>query len=310
MKTFTKSIKLMGSDFQLGVVSDDKISAREFLDLGVNEIKRIEHLLSEYLPDSQTTRINQKAFYSDIKIDDETFNLIDRSINISRLTKGCFDISVAPLKKMYNFKNQDFVFPSKEGVKETLKSVGYNKIQLNHKNRKIRLLDSQTRISFAAIGKGYASDMVKKLWLEKGVLSGFINASGDMNVFGNKADGSDWKIGIANPDMIAETLLFVPIRNASVATSGDYIQFFDYKGKRYSHNINPITGFPLVGIKSVTVFSPSAELSDALATAIYVKGVKEGIKFVNELPKTHVIIIDNKNKLFFSKNIEYEPVKV
>lgn len=310
MQEFSCHEKLMGSDFQLALVMENEKDAMELLQMGVNEIKRLEKLLSEFLPKSETTRINELAYQKFIKIDKECFQLIERSLAISQMTQGCFDISVSPLKKMYRFDNQEFKMPPPHLIKENLANVGYQKIKLNAENQSIYFSNKNLKISFAAIGKGYASDVVKKIWQREGVTSGYINASGDLNAFGKKVDGTPYKVGIANPENLSQMLFYVPLENASVATSGDYVQHFIYKGKKFSHNINPHTGLPLTGIKSVTVFSPSAELSDALATAIYVKGVKAGIGFANQLPQTHSVIVDENNKLFFTKNIKYEEVTI
>ena len=306
MKEFKLRTKLMGSVFQLGIVSDNEVQAKHLLQLGVKEIKRIENLLSEFLPDSETSKINHYASHRPIVIQEECFALLERSLAISTLTRGAFDISVGPLKKMYDFKNTIFEMPPKNKLKKVLRSVGYQKIKLYRGDKTIRLNQKNMHISFAAIGKGYASDKVKKMWQEAGVNSGYINASGDLNTFGTNAEGEAWKIGITNPENPSKTLLYLPLYNASVATSGDYEQHFWYQGQRFSHNINPYTGRPLTGIKSVTVSSPSAELSDALATAVYVKGIKDGIAFINQLPDTHVLIIDDKNQIHFSENIKYE----
>jgi FAD:protein FMN transferase len=306
MKEFATNLKLMGSDFKLGLLAEKEDQAKQWLEMGVNEIRRIENLLSEFLPGSETTKINLNASLKPLKIDPECFELIKRSISISALTKGDFDITVSPLKTLYKFKNSQFEMPGTQIINQVLQSVGYQKMILDIKSTTIEFSHPHTKISFAAIGKGYASDKVKKLWIENGVKSGYINASGDLNAFGLKADERPWRIGIANPDNINKMLLFVPIQNSSVATSGDYEQYFLFKNKRYSHNINPHTGLPLCGIKSVTVFSPGAELSDALATAIYVKGVAKGIAFANQLPQTHSIIIDEKNNIFFSDRLKYE----
>jgi thiamine biosynthesis lipoprotein len=308
MKEYAISQKLMGTAFTLGLLAEKEAQANIWLEMGLNEIKRIENLLSEFLPDSETTKINQNASLSPIKIDAECFELITRCCSLSKLTRGDFDITVSPLKKLYQFKNTQFEMPVGNIIDETLQCVGYQNITLNNNNCTIEFKNPGTRITFAAIGKGYASDRVKKLWLANGVTSGYINASGDLNTFGHKADKTAWKIGIANPDNKNKMLLFVTLPNSSVATSGDYEQYFTFKNRRYSHNINPHTGMPLSGIKSVTVFSPGAELSDALATAIYVKGVTRGIAFANQLPHTHCIIIDEKNKIFFSKGLSYETV--
>jgi len=296
----------MGSAFELLIVHHDAREAEELLKQGIEEIIRIEKLLSEFLPEAETAKINRHSSKEPMVINEECYKLIERSQAISDLTKGCFDISVGPLKKLYNFKNIENEFPSDEAIQNTLKQVGYQKINLNAKDHTIQLNQPCMSISFAAIGKGYASDRVKQLWKEAGVTSGYINASGDLNAFGKKADGTSWTVGIANPNHKEEMLLYIPVEEASVATSGDYEQYFSHNGIRYSHNIDPHTGYPLTGIKSVSVFSPSAELSDALATAVYVMGKKEGIDFVNQLPKTHAIIIDDQDKMFLSKNLEYE----
>lgn len=298
----------MGTAFSLGVIAEKREVAEDWLQMGVNEIKRIECLLSEFLPDSATSMINNNAADHPVHIERECFNLIQRCIDISILTKGDFDITVSQFKKLYQFKKSHFQLPDSETIKKTMKNSGYQKIEMNPLTTAISFNKKDLKISFSAIGKGYASDRVKNLWKENGVGSGFINASGDLNAFGKKPDGLPWRIGIADPDKKSGLLLYVPLHNASVATSGDYEQYFIWKGEKYSHNINPKTGLPVTGIKSVTVFSPSAELSDALATAVYVKGVGKGLEFVNQLPYTHCIIIDNKNKIYFSKKLNYEKV--
>jgi len=310
MNEFSTRHKLMGSKFELCVVHENEKRANELLDLGTNEIRRIERLLSEFLPDSETSKINQQAKLAPLSVHNECLGLMERCAAISRLTKGCFDISVSPLKKLYSFKNKQFELPHSDQIKKTLQVIGYQKIKLNKEKGSVLFSNPGLKISFAAIGKGYASDRVKQMWQKEGVSSGYINASGDLNAFGKKADGSQWKIGIANPDKPSRMLFYLPVNNASVATSGDYEQFFMHKGIRYSHNINPRTGMPLTGVKSVSVFSPSAELSDALATAIYVMGSKKGIEFVNQLPQTHAIIIDDRNDVFFSKKIQNEQTTI
>lgn len=306
MREFEHKCRLMGSNFELGVVHSKKSEAKKLLQLGVQEITRIENLLSEFILTSATNEINTTARQNPLLINNECFELISRSQNISKLTKGCFDISVSPLKSIYSFKNQFFNFPCHSEIIRTLQSVGYQKIELSKENQSIFFKNDGMKISFSAIGKGYAADKVKQLWINEGVKSGYVNASGDLTTFGSKADGTQWKIGIRHPEIKNEVLMYVPLNESSVATSGNYEQFFLYNDIKYSHNINPYTGLPISGIKSVSVFSPSAELSDALATAVYVMGKTKGIEFINQLPRTHCIIIDDKNKVYFSKKMNYE----
>lgn len=305
MTEFRISQKLMGSGFELKVVCDSWEKAEYLLELGVNEIKRIEDLISEFKEDALTSVLNRNAGIQPVRVNREVFDLIERSLKLSALTQGAFDITAGPLKKLYHFKNQKFHLPKKEIIQIALAKVGWKKIEMDPANLSVFLTKKDMHISFAAIGKGYAADRVKKIWLENGVTSGVINASGDLAAFGNRADGTPWKVGIAHPDKKNEMLFYVPLKNAAVATSGDYEQFFIHSGMRYSHNINPITGLPLKGIKSVSIFSPSAELSDALATATYVMGIDTGLHFVNQLPNTHAIIVDDNNEVFFSKKLDF-----
>ena len=304
MNEYRVAKKLMGSGFELKVVSENEAKANHLLKLGINEIERIEDLISEFRDHAFTTKINQTAGIQPVEVPLEVYQLIERSIQLSQLTQGAFDITAGPLKKIYRFKNENFSFPPKKIIQQTLENVGWKKIQMNPKTLSVFLPFKNMHISFAAIGKGYAADRVKKVWLENGVRAGVINASGDLTAFGKRVNSKDWNVGIADPDDKSKMLFYVPLKNASVATSGDYEQFFMEKGIRYSHNINPITGMPLKGIKSVSIFSPSAELSDALATAVYVMGVDTGLHFVNQLPQTHAIIIDEKNEVSFSKKLD------
>ncbi|MES2616534.1 MAG: FAD:protein FMN transferase [Bacteroidota bacterium] len=305
MTEFKVTERLMGSQFELIIDSEDEGKAQQLLQSGIEEIKRIEDLFSEFRPHTDTSKINQNAGITPITTHPEVLALIERSIAISALTQGAFDISMGPLKKIYKFKNDTFNLPEQQAINQALSLVGYNKIKINKESRDVFLPKEGMAISFAAIGKGYAADCVKKQWISKGVTSGVISASGDLTTIGKKADGNNWTIGIANPDNRADMLFYVPVNDSSVATSGDYEQYFMYDGIRYSHNINPITGKPVTGIKSVSVFSPAAELSDALATAIYIMGIDAGLHLINQLPDTHCIIIDHQKTVTHSKKMSF-----
>lgn len=303
MNEFRIQERLMGSAFELIILHTDADEAQRLLQAGVNEIKRIEHLLSEFRPDSEISIINRNAGKTAVKVCHEVFSLIERCLSISNATKGSFDINMGALKKIYKFNNTDFEFPSKAVVKSTLQNVGSDKIKLNKQKKEVLLDTEDMALSFAAIGKGYAADCVRMMWLAEGVQSGVISASGDLTTIGYNREGKPWTIGIANPDKAEEMLFYIPVENAAVATSGDYMQYFMHNGIRYSHNINPLNGMPVTGVKSVSVFSKAAELADALATAVYVMGPETGLHFIELLPDTHCIIIDANNNIHCSKNI-------
>lgn len=299
--------KLMGSVFELIIIDNDKERAERFLEEGVNEIKRLENLLTEYQNSSFTSLLNKSAGVNPVPADKETYELILRCLQLSQLTQGSFDITVGPLKRLYNFRNEGFSLPEKSQIKKALSVIGYQHISLME-DWNVYLKKKGMHISFNAIGKGYAADCVKKMWQQTGVEKGVVNASGDLTVIGKKSDGQLWKIGIADPDNPDNILCYIPIDDASVATSGDYEQYFMKNGIRYAHTLDPKTGKPVTGIKSVTIISPKAELSDALATAVFVMGVKPGLHFINQLPQTHCLIIDDRNQISYSSNLVFEYV--
>jgi thiamine biosynthesis lipoprotein len=292
----------MGSAFEFIILAGPDVG-ESLLDVCVEEVKRIEYLLTEFSNTSQTAKINQASGKEAVEVDEETFQLIKRSLDISRLTQGAFDITAGVLKKLYNFKGGSFKMPDKSKIEQSLMKVGFQMITLTASNQ-VQLLSSGMHIGFGGIGKGYAADKVKKLLVHNGVTSGVINASGDLTAWGRRLDGNPWKVAIADPNDKSKNIAWIPLEDASVATSGDYEQFFMHQGKRYSHTIDPKTGRPVQGIKSVTIVSPSAELSDALATAVFTMGVEVGLHFVSQLPQTHVLIIDENNKVFTSKHIK------
>lgn len=297
--------KLMGSAFELIIGGESKERSKQLLDQGVEEIKRIEDLLTEFNASSITSSISKNAGLASIKVPAEVSNLITRCLNISELTQGAFDVTIKPLKKFYKFKSRALQLPDKKQLSQALTITGYKNIQIL-KDHRVFLKRKGMQLSFASIGKGYAADQVRQMWLKAGVQYGVVNASGDLNVIGGRPDGSPWKVGIADPRDSQRTILYIPIQNGAVATSGDYEQYFELNGQRYSHTLNPATGLPVNGIKSVTVQGVSSELCDALATAVTVMGIEVGLHFINQLPDTHCLIVDNKNQLHFSKNIKFE----
>lgn len=288
-------IRLMGSDFEL-IATD---SAPQRLEEGVTEIKRIEALLTEFNDTSVTAQLNASAGIAPVSVPSEVYQLIQRCQQLSAITQGAFDITAGALKRLFNFKQDHFQWPEAVALEQALSQTGYQRITLLDNNR-VFLQQTGMRIGFGAIGKGYAADKVKALWVASGATSGVINASGDLTAWGTKP----WKVGIVHPDDPDKMLLWLPVQNASVATSGNYEQYVERQGVRYSHNIDPRSGRPVPYIKSVTVISPSAELSDALATAVTVMGPSVGLDFINQLPDVHCIIIDGKNKVFQSENIQ------
>lgn len=301
-KEFRRKTRLMGSSFEFILVTDSD-SGEELLQDCIREVKRIEDLLTEFNEFSQTSKINRAAGNQAVKVDPEVYELIRRCIRISKLTQGAFDITAGSLRRLYNYKSEHFVWPANHQIQACISLVGHDKIKLLPDNH-VFLEKEKMSIGFGAIGKGYAADRVKDLMKQKGVTSGVINASGDLTVWGKRIDGSSWKIGIANPAEKSKIISWLPLQDNAVATSGDYEQYVEENGIRHSHIIDPKSGKPLTGMQSVTVVGPSAELVDALATAISIMGVDIGMHLVNQLPSTHCLVVKNNHEVFVSRKLK------
>jgi thiamine biosynthesis lipoprotein len=294
----------MGSRFDITVVAENEEVANAHIDTAIAEITRIERLISSWDINSQTSKINQNAGIQPVKVNEELFDLIQRSIAISELTDGAFDISYASMDKIWKFDGSMTQIPSKDEIIKSVEKIGYKKIILDTTNQTVFLPYKGMKIGFGGIGKGYAADKTKQLLISKGVVAGIINASGDMNTWGKQPDGTDWMVAITNPMNKNNAFALLPLKQGAVVTSGDYEKFVEFNGVRYAHIINPKTGYPATGIISVTVFAPSAELADALATTIFVMGKEVGLDRINQLPNIECILIDDKGNIHKSKNIK------
>lgn len=302
-QTLKQSLILMGSRFDISVVGKDSVDCNTNIKIAIKEIKRIEKLISSWDPNSQTSLINSNAGLSPVKVDDELIELIDRALAISKLTDGAFDISYASMDKIWKFDGSMKIMPDKNLIKASVAKVGYENVIIDKNNNTVYLKIPGMKIGFGAIGKGYAADKAKELLMKKGVIAGIINASGDMNTWGKQENGEPWKVAITNPLNKKNAFGLLPIKNGAVVTSGNYEKFVNFNDIRYAHIIDPRTGYPTQGIISVTIFAPSAELADALATAVFVMGKEVGLDRINQLPQVECILIDDNGDVYHSNNI-------
>jgi len=297
--------KLMGNLFEFHAVSDNEKLGNEQIACAIDEVKRIEKLFTTYSDDSITNEVNKNAGIKPIEVPDEFFNLVYRAQKISALTQGYFDLSYGSLDKdFWNFNQSLTKLPSSQEAKKSVHLIDYRNILLDNNTKTIFLKNRGMRIGFGGIGKGYAADCAKRFMLEAGVNSGIISAAGDLNAWGYQEDGSPWTIGIANPNLKQSYFSTLNITNKSIATSGNYEKFATINNQLYSHTINPKTGYPIKGIKSVTIITANAELADAMATPVNILGVSQGLSLINQLKGIECILVDDNNKLFLSNNIK------
>ncbi|WP_020598043.1 FAD:protein FMN transferase [Spirosoma panaciterrae] len=297
--------RLMGNRFELSVVSADGTWANDCLDAAIDEISRIERVLTTFREDSQTNQINANAGIRPVQVDAEVYGLIERSLRLSALTQGAFDITYGSLdKRFWNFDTTMTALPDPKTARRMVRLINYRNVLLDPDQQTVFLKEKGMRIGFGGIGKGYAAEQAKRVLRERGVESGIVNAAGDLTTWGMQPNGKPWTIGIADPNLSTrEAFSYLAISNMAVATSGSYEKYALINGKRYAHTIDPKTGYPVSGMKSVTIIAPNAELADALATPVLVMGVRVGLDLINQMRHIACIIIDDNDVLYTSANI-------
>ena len=299
----TKVLELMGSRFEITAVAVNRDSCWHGINAGIAEIQRIERLISSWDPNSQTSEVNRMAGIEPVVVDRELLRLIDRARKVSKLTKGAFDISYASMDRLWKFDGSQTVIPADSAITNAIKLIGYERIIVDRRASSVFLTDTGMKIGFGAIGKGYAANRASKIMKELGIASGLVNAGGDLIAWGTQADGSDWQIGIADPNDRDKIYSWLSIKDQAVVTSGDYERFITIDGQRYSHIIDPRTGYPVQGLKSVTIISRDAEIADALATSVFVLGEQKGLELVNLLMGVECIIVNDDNELITSNKL-------
>ena len=279
-----RKLSLLGSPFEITVVAHDTLQANAYEDMAVAEVKRIENLISDWIPTTPLSEINRNAGIKPVKVPQELIDLIERSIKISKLTDGAFDISYASMDRIWKFDGSMKAMPSAEAIKNSVAKVGYQNIIVDNQNQTVFLKLEGMKLGMGGIGQGYIADKIKALLLSKGCVAGLVNVSGDISTWGKQPTGEQWKVGIKNPMNKDKIFATFPLEDSAVETSGSYEKYVTFNGKRYSHIIDTRTGYPATGLISVSVFAKTTELADALATGVFVLGKEVGMDLVNQLP--------------------------
>ena len=291
---FRRTLRLMGNRFEISVVGNDPIWADNCIDSAVAEISRVEKLLSAISDDSQINEINRNAGIKPVRVNAEIYRLVERSLKISELTHGSFDITYIAADK-----NTDLSKIERNSVRFT----NYQQVILNDQNVTIFLKEKGMRIGFGAMSKGYAADRAKYVLQLMGVSSGVINAGGDLLTWGAQPDHEPWTIASADPDQETQPFSNINISNMAVATSGNFEKNVTISNKEYLHSVDAKSGFPVSVLKSVSIVSPTAELSDAMATPVMSMGVNAGLYLINQLQQLACVIIDDHDRIYTSKEV-------
>jgi len=299
-----RKLSMLGSPFEMTVVAKDTVEANVYINMAVGEVRRIENEISDWIPTTPISEVSRNAGIKPVKVPLEVFELVERAVKVSEITSGAFDISYASMDRIWKFDGSMKEMPTPEAIKKSVEKIGYKNIILDKNEHTIFLKMEGMKLGLGGIGQGYIADKIHVLLLSKGCNSGLVNVSGDIFAWGKQPDGNPWTVGIVNPMNKNKIFATFPLENSAVETSGSYEKFVIFDGKRYSHIIDPRTGYPAMGVVSVSVFAKQTEIADALATGIFVLGVEVGLDLVNQLKGIECIIVDDKGKTFTSKGID------
>ena len=294
----SRSERVMGSLVTLTAYAPDAEKAVQAFGAAFQEFHRLEALLTVWRADSDVTRINRAAGKARVSVAPETFEVIQRAIEMSRMTGGKFDVTFGALSGLWRFDHdQDNRIPSQDAIQERLPLVGWEQIEMDAATHSVRLGRKGARIHLGGIGKGYAVDRAVAILRECGLVDFMVQAGGDLYVAGRKGDRA-WRVGVRDPRGGPETYFAAAeIEDATFSTSGDYERFFIRDGRRYHHILDPALGWPARGTRSVSVVAPDATTADALSTGLFVLGAERGAEIVDGLPGVGAVWVDAANQI-------------
>ena len=295
---FRREMLLMGMRFEISIVAKDPHWANERVEDAVTEINRVEKLISAFNDDSTVNEINRNAGIRPVKTDAEIFRLIDRSMKISELTYGTFDIAY------YTVDKDEYNSNRLHDVSETrFSEINYQNIVLDAKTQTVFLSDKNMRIGFGANSKGYAADRAKYILQMNGVGSGIINAGGDIITWGLQPNNEPWTLAAADHEQMHLPFSNIPVSNMAIATSINNEKHTTAINEKFLSNVTSKKGFPVSEIKSVSIISTSAELSDSLSATVMLMGINAGLYLINQLNQVACVIIDDFNRVYASKGV-------
>ncbi len=309
LNAYTQSFPSMTTILEITVLMEEGMDqeARRIIAQGFEEAERLIGIISAWQEGTELYAVNQQAGIAPVTVCEELFSLLQRSLKISRLTEGLFDVTFASIDKVWFFDKPMTVIPNPEDIRHSVRNIDYRFVKLDHDKRAVYITNKGTKIELGAIGKGFIANKIKHKLMSLGISSGIVNAGGDLTCWGTNAEGQAWKIGIADPHKKEKYIAWLPIHQMAVATSGSYERFALINGQKYSHIIHPKTGMPVKGLQSVTVINPDAELCDAIATSVFLMGREAGLEFVNRFNDIRCFVVDDDARYFYSDNLKQHP---
>ncbi|HET6612752.1 MAG TPA: FAD:protein FMN transferase [Kofleriaceae bacterium] len=300
----TYRAQVMGTDVNLTIWGEDEKAAAAASEAALDELRRVDKLMSSWLPGSDVSKINAAAGKRAVKVSPEVLKVILKAQVVAQKTGGAFDITVGAFHGLWKFgEDRDGSIPSPEAVKERVEKVGYRDVIVNRRRRTVKLRRRGMRITLGGIAKGYAVDRVVAIMRKRGFADFIIQVGGDLYASGRRGDRA-WRVGIRDPrGDRASTFAVAEIENRTFSTSGDYERGFVKDGVRYHHILDPETGRPARKSRSVTVLAKDAFTADAWSTSLFVLGAERGMKIVEAMPDVEAVIVDAQNHIHVSSGL-------
>ena len=291
---------MMGTEVSVRLWHDDDASGQRLVEQVFAEARRIDLLMSTYIEDSRISNINRRAAIEPVTAGEELYFLIQRSLEMSAMTGGAFDITYESVGQHYDFHKR--LRPDQATVDAQRTLIDYHLVRLDPAAGTVAFAVPGVRINLGGIAKGYVVERAAALLRAAGVEHAVVTAGGDSRLLGDRL-GQPWMVGIRDPRKDGAVAMSMPLQDEAISTSGDYERYFDEDGVRYHHIISPSTGNPASGVHSATVVGPDAVMTDALSTSVFVMGVDQGLRLIATLPDYESIVIDDKGQIFFSDGL-------
>jgi len=297
---------IMGTAIRVELWHEEAAVGAAAMEAVMAEMHRIDRAMSPFKADSELSRINRKAAEAPLPISAEMFGLLERSVEFSEMSGGAFDITFASVGCMFDYRNG--LKPTKAAIAAALPAIGYRHIRLDRSRRTVGFAHEGVQIDLGGIAKGHAVDNCIALLKARGVTEALVVAGGDSRVLGDRR-GRPWMIGIRDPRREDATVAMIPLADAAISTSGDYERYFEADGVRYHHILDPRTGGPATGTRSVTIIGPDATTTEGISKVAFIMGPERGIRFVESQPGIDAVLIDHRGNMHYSAGLRQLPVQ-
>ena len=280
---------------------DDATAGERAIDAVMKSMHEVDDLMSTYKPDSQISRVNARAAIEPVAVDQELFDVIRAALEFSRITHGAFDISYASVGYLYDFRQHKR--PTEKQIKAALPAVNWRHITLDPAKRTVKFERPGMRIDLGGIAKGYSVDRAIRILQSLGVKNAEVTAGGDSRMLGDHR-GRPWIVAIRHPDDPNKVVTRLPLEDTAMSTSGDYERYYDEKGVRYHHIIDPHTGHSARRVRSATIIAPTALQTDGLSKTAFVIGAEAALQIINGLPGVDAIFVKPDGRVLYSNGLQ------